>query len=89
MFRNRFDRIFGKGQIDKVLIEVPQWANQYFHRACKGVRGGWWNTQWNNFFQAYDKVNKVPSREATIAFARKLMKESGVYGMEYVSKNKK
>jgi RHS repeat-associated protein len=75
-FKPRFDAILGSGVLNHLTVNVPKFANQYFHRG--GARGGWWNAQWRIFFNSYDAAGKVPTRQEVVNKGYELMRYMGV-----------
>jgi len=90
MFKEQFSKI-GIKNIDQYQIEVPKWMNQWFHRAESGVRGGWWNRQWRDFFEIWkDKMKTDPDyiRQEAFKFMEWLRKMEGVDDLPYGLKPK-
>jgi RHS repeat-associated protein len=78
-FRDRFAKI-GLDNIDRMQWKVPDWWHQAIH---KGPGGGWWNEQWENFFNSFPK-NTDPSPQECMRFMGDLLRKTGVNKIKHV-----
>jgi len=76
-FREKFAKVFGKDIIDNFTLKVPDWFHKWLHSG--GGRGGWWNSQWENFFT----TNPRATPAQIMKFGKDLLERCGLRDVKW------